>query len=249
MKAKPANNARSVVLAAGAGGYSTTTILLAVRLAASTRRQLRGLLVEDEDVLQLTGLPFTREISLTTARERPLEVEHMRRSMRAVEREFQRTLAREAHKLELGWSFAIVRGRLREIGLAEGREAALVIFEPQHAQPRVSPSSRIRRLLVVGNGNRDVLPALPAVLQGFESVPVELVLVGIDPDAITPELIAQGGVEADQVGTREISTDALADLLQAGKVSFDCAILPQPDDSRQLSRLLEGLRCPLVLVA
>lgn len=249
MKPGRVNNARSVVLAAGASGYSIATILLAVRLAASTRRQLRGLFIEDEDLLQLTGLPFTREISLTTAQERPLEVERMLRSMRAAARESRRTLEREARELERGWSFDTVRGRLREVGLAEGKEAALLIFEPQRTRPRATPAHRRHRILVVGDRDRDVLAALPAVLRGFESVPVELALVALDPAAITPELLLQGGVEPDQVGIREIPADALADMLPTDTAAFDCAILPQPEDSQQLALLLERLRCPLVLVA
>jgi hypothetical protein len=81
MKAK--GGERSVMLAADVGSYSIKTVTLAVQMAASMNVRLRGLFIEDEDLLQVTGLPITREISLTTARERPTDVEQMQRSMRA----------------------------------------------------------------------------------------------------------------------------------------------------------------------
>jgi hypothetical protein len=86
-------------------------------MAAAINSELQGLFIEDEDLLQVTGLPITREISLTTARERPTDVDQMQRAMRSVARQFEQALQREAGALQIAWSFDYVRGRARDIGL------------------------------------------------------------------------------------------------------------------------------------
>ena len=248
MKSSKTKSARTIVLATGAGGYSAATVLLAVQLAARTRRRLRGLFVEDEDLLQLTGLPFTREISLTTAQERPLDVERMQRSMRAAASEFRLALEREAGTLKVGWSFDTVRGRLRDVGLAQRAEADMLIFEPQRQLERTPAGQRKRRVLLVGDGDTNLLPALEAVLRGFESEPVELSLFGLSATSIRRSLGELKGQKIGEVQIRESGAASLEELVATTPQAYDCAILPHPGDSQQLKRLYEVLHCPLVLV-
>ena len=249
MKPTKTKSAKTIVLATGAGGYSAATVLLAVQLAARTRRRLRGLFVEDEDLLQLTGLPFTREISLTTAQELPLDVERMLRSMRAAASEFRRTLEREAGGLKAGWSFDTVRGRLREVGLAQRAEADLLIFESQPALRPAAAGRGRRRVLVVGDGDSHLRPALEAVLRGFEAEPVELSLFGVSAESIGLDPEKRKQRETGDLRVREIEAESLTELIATTpQAYYDCAILPHPGDSQQLAQLFEVLRCPLVLV-
>ena len=54
----------------------------AVRLALSTNAELQGLFVEDEDLVRLASLPFSREIELASASPRELQSINMERSLR-----------------------------------------------------------------------------------------------------------------------------------------------------------------------
>jgi hypothetical protein len=109
MTAKQKKKRQTVLLAADVGSYSINTVSLAVQMAAAINSELQGLFIEDEDLLQVTGLPITREISLTTARERPTDVDQMQRAMRSVARQFEQALQREAGALQIAWSFDYVR--------------------------------------------------------------------------------------------------------------------------------------------
>ena len=121
MTAKQKKKRQTVLLAADVGSYSINTVSLAVQMAAAINSELQGLFIEDEDLLQVTGLPITREISLTTARERPTDVDQMQRAMRSVARQFEQALQREAGALQIAWSFDYVRGRARDTSLATKR--------------------------------------------------------------------------------------------------------------------------------
>ena len=107
------NQQQTVMLAADVSSYSITTVNLAVEMAASANTRLRCLFIEDEDLLQITGLPCTREITLTSARERPTSIDQMQRPLRSVAQQFRKTLQHEAEALQIAWSFDTVRGRVR----------------------------------------------------------------------------------------------------------------------------------------
>src|SRR5690554_1918052 len=68
---------------------------LAVRLAASVDARLKGVFVEDENLLSLADLPFAREISFS-GEVRNIDPERMLRAMKAQAESARRALARIA---------------------------------------------------------------------------------------------------------------------------------------------------------
>mgnify|MGYP001557679182 CR=1 FL=1 len=106
-----------VMLAVDVSNYSVTTVNLAVDMAASVQTGLLGLFIEDEDLLQVSGLPCTREITLTTTRERPTSTDQMQRSLRSVAQQFKQTLQREGLAWNIAWHFDWLRGLWLECGL------------------------------------------------------------------------------------------------------------------------------------
>ena len=120
-----------VVLAADAGGYSAASVNLAVAMAATAGGLLQGLFVEDEDLLQVSGLPCAREITLTTATERSTSSEQIQRSLSLVARQFRQTLQKEAQASRVSWSFDTMRGRVRDLGLKPALDATFTILAQQ----------------------------------------------------------------------------------------------------------------------
>ena len=104
---------QTVMLAADVSSYSVTTVNLAVEIAASVQTSLLGLFIEDEDLLQITGLPCTREITLTTARERPTSIDQMQRSLHSVAQQFKKTLQLEAQASQIAWRLTRFAGGSR----------------------------------------------------------------------------------------------------------------------------------------
>ena len=82
---EPANSEHDkapVLIVVDTENYSPATIQLAVEIAASLQTGLRGLFIENENLLRVAELPFSREITSTSG-DRPLNVAVIQRSMRA----------------------------------------------------------------------------------------------------------------------------------------------------------------------
>ena len=240
-----------VVVAADVGNYSVTTVRLALQLAASINSRLRGLFVEDEDLLQVSGLPCTREITLTTARERPTSVDQMQRSLRSAAEQFRRSLEREAQALQIAWSFDTVRGRVGDIGQHSAGSATFTVFD--RAQPyRLASrtSTAPRRILLVPNRSRHELQALHIVLERFAGEKIDLTLVvRADDPAFRDEIDGLVAERSPEVRIHELKAEALPGLLERAGTGYDCAIMSRHEPAELQATLLSQLRCPIVLVA
>ncbi len=251
MKTDGKRNQHTVVLAADAGSYSITTVNLAVQMAASMKTRLRGLFIEDEDLLQVTGLPFTREISLVTARERPTDVERMQLSMRSVARQFEQTLKREAAASRIACSFDYVRGRFRDIGLKTDQNATYTILG-QPVSHGVRPRSETvpRRILVIANRSRNKRRALEVLLNRYRHHRIEVTLVDVEPGSkLVADLEQLTRGDGAEISLIELSGERLPELLSNWGSGFDCAIVSRHEKPDELAKILKSLNCPVILVA
>ena len=251
MKARDKGKRHDVMLAADVGSYSITTISLAVQLAASMKSRLRGLFIEDEDLLQMSGLPITREISLTTARERPTDVDAMQRSIQVVARQFEQALKQEAGALKIKCSFDCVRGRVRDLGLQHGADVTYVILgQPVSHRLRPRPERAPRRILLVANRSPHQKRALDVVLQSFGREKVIITLVDDEPGGKLSTKLAQlqqsgnGRIRMNRVGREQL----FEQLARVGS-GFDCAIVSRHEGIEVLQRMVKSLSCPVILVA
>ena len=240
-----------IMLTADVGGYSIATLDLALHMAASTKSRLRGLFIEDEDLLQMTGLPFAREIGLTSARDRPTDVEAMRRAMRMVARRFEQALKQEAAALKIRCSFDYVRGRARDLGSKHAGDATYVILgQAVSSRLQTRPQRGPRRILLLANHSPRQLRALEAVLESFGRERIELTLVGAETGGELAAAVArlqQDGMH--DIRSRQADRGQLFEHLAERGSAFDCAILPRDVPVRDLQRLLKSLACPVILVA
>lgn len=243
---------QTVMLAVDVSNYSVTTVNLAVEMAASVQTGLLGLFIEDEDLLQVAGLPCTREITLTTTRERPTSIDQMQRSLRSVARQFKQTLQQEAQASRITWRFDTVRGRMRDIGLTSKRDVTYTILD-QSLSHRLKPSRQVRRtrkvLLILDDSPRQKL-ALSVVLRRFHHEKIELTVVGEDPERILSSALTSPitGKDSELVLIR-YHRDDLFELLARAGPGFDCAIMSRHENEAELPRILNALRCPTILVS
>lgn len=251
MMASANGRQHSVVLTADVGSYSITTVSLAVQIAASMNARLRGLFIEDEDLLQVAGLPITSEISLTTARERPTSVDQMQRSMRSVARQFEQSLKQEAGALQIAWSFDYVRGRARDLGMPHGADVTyLILSQPVSHRLRSRLERAPRRILLIANESQHQKQALEVVLDRFSHEQVELTLVGEKPGATLSTEIAQLRAHKSRaLKLNALSRERLLDQLALVGSGFDCAIISRHEKPEFLARILKTLSCPVILVA
>jgi len=83
----------------------------AARLAARWQVPLRGVFIEDEELIGLASLPFARQVTLG-ARVEPLTRNHVEDHFHAFAERARRDLAAAAERHHVGWSFETVSGPL-----------------------------------------------------------------------------------------------------------------------------------------
>lgn len=130
-KAQP----RRIVVGLDTNFMAREALALAARVAASVDAGLRGVFVEDENLIALSGLPFAREISFS-GEVRGLDESRMLRAMQAQAETARRILERVATEAHVQWSFDVARGRpLASLASAASADDTLII-RANAANPR-----------------------------------------------------------------------------------------------------------------
>ena len=261
MAKQPRKPRGRVVLAADAGSYSVTSVSLAVALASSAGSLLQGLFVEDEDLLQITGLPCSREITLTTATERSTSSEQMQRSLRRVAHQFRQTLQQQAQALQVAWCFDTMRGRVRDIGLQPESDVTYTILANPLAhrlQPTRLQSTRLqstrpqvaRKILLLGDTSQAQDQALEMLIERYGHEDIELTLAENGHDGgkkpATERWLQRYSRRITLTGLPV--KELLARLGQPG-LAYDFAILAGYGRGDDKSLLIKALRCPIILIA
>jgi hypothetical protein len=239
------------MLAADVSSYSITTVSLAVEMAASVNTRLRCLFIEDEDLLQITGLPCTREITLPGARERPTSIDQMQRSLRSVAQQFRKTLQHQAQALQIAWSFDTVRGRVRDISFEPESDVIYTILgQPMLHRQHFRRVHGSRKILLIGNDSPYQKHALEMLLRRFADQKIEVTLVVDDAESeVSSELVKRLKTNHKEIMLIELKQNQLNEFLDRATPGFDCAIISKQGQAEETLRTLKKLRCPVILVA
>ena len=87
-----------VVLQLRSGQPNAVALAAAFRIAQAFRSEIESLFVEDQQLLELAGFPFAREISLCGRRTRALSREDMARELRLMAHAISRQVERRAER-------------------------------------------------------------------------------------------------------------------------------------------------------
>src|SRR3546814_8035617 len=87
---------------------------LAGALGAANACELRGLYVEDQDLLHLAELPFAREVQISQAISRTLKREQLLQDLRAQAGVARAAMMHQAARHRIAWSFQVAQGRTNE---------------------------------------------------------------------------------------------------------------------------------------
>ena len=99
-----------ILVALDTSPHSEAALAAAAELAAALQLELRGLYVEDINLLRLCGLPFGIEYGSFTAKPRRIEQNHLEREFRIQASLLRRIMADVAGQKRITWSFQVVRG-------------------------------------------------------------------------------------------------------------------------------------------
>lgn len=143
-----------VLVALDASEHSMMALPAAAALAHSLGAEISGLFVEDEDLLRLADLPFARELRLPSGQERPLVPETLAAELRALAAHARQALSSAAARVNLKWSFQVLRGPVHKTLLSAARESDLLVLgwasRPAAGSPRPRLGSTARTALTEG---------------------------------------------------------------------------------------------------
>jgi nucleotide-binding universal stress UspA family protein len=119
---------RRIVVALDGSAASRSALDAASRLAAQLHVELRGLFVEDVNLLRLAELPSAPHLSLSSGSDMRLDTPSLQRQLRALAEEARQALETAAARLALSGSFSVARGSVTAELLAAASEGALLIL-------------------------------------------------------------------------------------------------------------------------
>ncbi len=254
-----ASNER-ILIALDASSDNWASMRSAAALAASLRAELRGIFIEDADLLQLAEFPGAWEVTLWSARERPLTGANMSRFLKTVAATAEVELARAAKDARVHWSFSVVRGQRAQACMELSEHAEVSVFgglrRPRKQAAAAEPARRIGQgVRCVYSGSAQAKRALSAaavVARGLGEG-LEVLVAEQEPGRrqfLRDELGAW--IERQDLRTKieDIAPDALLPLLNRYRgaalvLPADCQVWQDPG---LFQRLLMTVGCPVILV-
>ena len=240
------------MLTVGASNLSVSTLELAVAIAASVQTRLHGLFIESEDLLRAASLPFTREISVATAREHPTDYDKMQRSLQSMANQFRQSLEQAAQATKIPWSFDCVRGVTEEIRFSSRPDIRYLIVDESvgwRSSPKVNQS--LCRVLLIENQSPSLLHALNVVIQNSRQEKVEITAIAPAGTGIEKNTELQQYIKnADpSVMMLELERGQLTKVLSQSGTMFDYAICSRHEDDQSRRLILSSLQCPVIMVS
>lgn len=119
---------RRVLVAMDASPHSRAALEAAIELASRFEAELRGLFVEDINMLRAVGLPFSRVLGQFSGRWRPIDTREMERQLRNRARQIRRLFQELTERHALSTSFHVSRGAVAREILAAAQEADVLVL-------------------------------------------------------------------------------------------------------------------------
>lgn len=123
-----------IIVALDAASPSKTLLKTAVELAARLNAELRGIFVEDEDLLRLAGLPFARQFAMTRTGASAFDTQTTERELKLLAARARRAFEEAARRNKIRHSFHVVRGQL-STALAAGAAAGDLVVMLGRSRP------------------------------------------------------------------------------------------------------------------
>ncbi len=162
-----------ILVALDLSPHSAAALAAAAQLAALLQLELRGLYVEDVDLLHLCGLPFGFAFGAITATPQRIEQASLEREFRVQAALLRKAMADAAGRQRVAWSFQVVRGSVTEQLLAASAAAQMVSLGRVGRSPGKRTGStaqaiarRTQRPVVLQSRQRTLAPPFLAVDTG-----------------------------------------------------------------------------------
>lgn len=123
---EPRHGIRRILVAIDASEHSQAALRAAVELARQTHGEVQGIFVEDENLLRMADISFTREIRLFSTGVSACSTEDIRRQLRVQAQRAEELLSHVSERAGVPASFRVVRGQVTRELLAAAEEIDLI---------------------------------------------------------------------------------------------------------------------------
>jgi hypothetical protein len=254
-----AGTMRRIAITLDAFKASPEALEQAVRLAERMGAKLEGIFVEDIDLIQLTELPFLREVRSASRSEVTIDLARMEQELRALARRAERLLSEQAARHNVAWSFRIWRGSIDTDLLTADIEADVFALTRLGAELMRIPALRPKTagVSVVFTGSEASMRALDAAMNLAADPQKDLnILLPAADDAESERLRRLAtkhlGDSAPVAHFEHITDGSLADLVDI-LADTNSSVLILERDSKllqtpTLKQSLNRLNCPILIV-
>lgn len=209
---------RRILVALDASPYSEAALEAAAQLAVTFGAEVRGLFVEDINLLRSADLPVAREVQSFALPAQTMSTRRISRQLKRQAEKARRALLEVARQTEIEHEFSVVRGRVSAKLLEAASDADLITLGKASA-----PWSSRRKL---GSTAREVLQKASA------------------PVLVLREALRHGQpiiAYYDGTDSAEAALKLAAALARRGEASLLTVLLPA-DDANEIQRLRDAVR-------
>ncbi|MCW9023997.1 MAG: hypothetical protein OQK73_04880 [Gammaproteobacteria bacterium] len=248
---------RRILMDIDAWGTGVSFMQSAFGLASHLEAELFGLFVEDAELLQAAELPFTREISLSSAQYRDLDASSIIRHMQVEADKLRRQMELLAATSKINWSLNIARGERFEQVFEKCNEFELIIFMPGRkysTRREQGPSSNVKAPAVLlyksGTHSLRALHVIKLLMTNGAFSYLKLLTLDNSAEKKAKEQLEKTGIPVNYVHIPNTEITELTRNIMS--VSPGLIVFPFLDEWREqpsvIKDLLDKLPCPLILV-
>ncbi len=154
---------KKILVALDASPQSIHALETGAKLACALKVRLKGLFVEDIDILKLCESPIAQEIHFFSFRRNPAHRKRLEYQLKIMAEKINKKIADIASKLSIPWDFMVTRGGVASEILSAAEEADLVILgKSGWSKETFHIGSTAQNLIFKGKGNILILGKTPS---------------------------------------------------------------------------------------
>ena len=251
---EPTRRIQRILVAVDTSQPSRAALQAAVDLAGQLEGELVGMFVEDENLIRMAGISFTREIRQYSSAASKCTAEDIRRQLQVRARRAQQLVSRLAEQAGVPYSFRIERGQVNQALISAAGESDLITLgraghsKTTHRQLGSTAETVLRQasrsVMVLERGVR-LHPPIVVLYDGSAAGEKALEIAGQLTAATDYEAVSVVVFDPTGKAAQDLEKQAL-ETLQAFDVPASFQIT-ETFTARQFVHIIESLRSGLVL--
>jgi hypothetical protein len=251
---KMSQNLNNILIVFDAAGYNPLSIQTVIELAIRSQTGIQAVYIEDNNLINAVGLPFTREISLHTAAISHIDSSSMLQKLQADAENIKKQVEAIAFTRSVSFSFSSVRGQKTQVIKNRTQELSMVFIPAVYSNTGRKQQHQLKHEIAVifDAQSPSCEKALSIALsQAAKNMSQLFVITDCEQSIQHVELLLR---QQNGHGTCRIADLSKADdaLLLLQKHSPGLLVLSEDsrlfDDERVLQRMIDSLESDILLI-